>query len=55
MMSKYVSREQGLNYGSALLKADDLHKSAMKIWADEQNVPAITRSFSGHYSAGYIG
>ena len=49
MMGKYVSREQGLNYGSRLLKADELHKSVMKIWADERNLPAITRSFSGHH------
>ena len=41
MMSKYVSREQGLNYGSRLLKADELRKSVMKIWADEKNLPAI--------------
>ena len=41
MMSKYVSREQGLNYGSRLLKAGELHKSVMKIWADEKNLPAI--------------
>ena len=48
-MSKYLSREQELNYGSRLLKADELHKSVMQIWADERNLPAITRSFSGHH------
>ena len=49
MTSKYVCREQGLNYGSRLLKADELHKSVMKIWADERNLPTISRSFSGHH------
>ena len=44
MMSKYVNREQGLDYGRRLL-----HKSVMKIWAVERNVPAIARSFSGHH------
>ena len=49
MMSKYVTKEQGLNYGSRLLKADELLKSVMQIWVDERNLPAIARSFSGHY------
>ena len=48
MTSKYFRREQGLNYGSRLLKADELLKSVMKIWVDERNLPAISRSFSGH-------
>ena len=48
--SKYFfSRKQGLNYGSRLLKADELLKSVMQIWVDERNLPAIARSFSGHY------
>ena len=47
-MSKYVSREQGLNYENRLLKATELHKVVMKFFVDERNSPAISRSFSGH-------
>ena len=49
MMRKYVSRGQGLNCGIRLLKADELHKSVVKVWVDDRNLPAIDRSFGGHH------
>ena len=48
MMSKYVSREQGLNYKNRLLKATELHRVVMKFLVDERNSLTISRSFSGH-------
>ena len=48
MMSKYVSRKQGLNYENKLLKATELHKVVMKFLVDEINSLAISRSFIGH-------
>ena len=49
MMSKYVIKEQGFSYRSRLLKAGKLHKSVMKIWADERDLPVIAQSFSGYH------
>ena len=49
MLSKAVSREQALTFGSTLLKGEQLNQTVMKVWSDESNLTAIARSFAGHW------
>ena len=49
MMSKHVSREQALTFGSRLLKGEQLYETVMKVWQDPANLIAISRSFAGHW------
>ena len=48
MLSKAVSREQVLTFGSRLLKGEQLNQTVMKVWNDTSNLTAIARSFAGH-------
>ena len=49
MLSKAVSREQALLFGSTLLKGEQLHDTVMKVWNDEANLGAIARAFASHW------
>ena len=49
MMSKKVSREQAVTFGSTLLKGEQLHETIMKVWKDDANKQAIARAFAGHH------
>ena len=49
MLSKHVSREQALTFGSTLLKGEQLNQTVMKVWADSSNLTAIARAFAGHW------
>ena len=48
MLSKAVSREQALTFGSRMLKGEQLNQMVMKVRNDETNLTAIARSFAGH-------
>ena len=48
MLSKAVSREQGLVFGSRLMKGEQLNESVMKVWGDHQNTVVMARAFAGH-------
>ena len=49
VLSKRVSREQALSFGSTLLKGEQLNQTVMKVWADSSNLTAIARAFAGHW------
>ena len=49
MMSKRISREQALTYGSRVMKGEELNKTVMKVWRNESTLPAISRGFAGHH------
>jgi len=48
MMSKAVSTEQSLNFGSRMLVGEQLNQSVMKVWNDNTNLVAMSRAFAGH-------
>ena len=48
MMSRDVSAEQALEYGSTLLKGEQLYKCVMKVWNNEKNIVAMSRAFANH-------
>jgi len=48
MMSKAVSTEQALTFGSKMLVGEQLNESVMKVWNDQKNIVAMSRSFAGH-------
>ena len=45
MMSKYVSNHASLNFGSRVMKMDELHKVVMDVWNDKTNIPAMSWAF----------
>ena len=49
MMSKMVSKEQAVNFGSKLLKGEQLYESVTKVWNDKNNNVAMSRAFAGHH------
>ena len=49
MMSKRISREQALTYGSRVMKGEQLNKAVIKVWKDMSALPAISRGFAGHH------
>ena len=49
MMSKAVSKEQAVTFGSTLLKGEQLHNTVNKVWHDERNKLAMARAFAGHH------
>ena len=48
MLSKVVSREQALLFGSRLMKGEQLNQSMMKVWSGHQSTVARARAFTGH-------
>ena len=49
MMSKEVSNEQAVMFGSKLLRGEQLHKAVMNVWHDKRNELAMARAFAGHH------
>ena len=49
MMSKMVSKEQAVVFGSQLLKGEQLNECVMKVWQNKENTVAISRAFAGHH------
>ena len=49
MMSKAVTREQGLSFGGRVMRGEELYESVKKVWNDENNLPALARSYAGHH------
>lgn len=49
MMSKAVSREQSLSFGSRLMQGEELNQTVSKIFNDQKILPAISRSYAGHH------
>ena len=48
-MSKAVTREQALVYGSRVTRGEELNKSVMIVFKDKENLPAMSRGFAGHH------
>ena len=48
-MSKSVSREQALVYGSRVMKGEELHNAVMSVFNNTDNLPAMSRGFAGHH------
>ena len=48
MMSKAVSTVQGLEYGSRLLKGEQLYQTVKSVWENPSNYAAMARAFAGH-------
>ena len=48
MMSKAVSTVQGLEYGSRLLKGEQLYQTVKSVWENPSNYAAMAREFAGH-------
>ena len=49
MMSKAVSSTQAVNFGSRLLKGEELNQTVMKVWEEKGHLPAISRAFVAHH------
>ena len=49
MLSKAVSCEQVLLFGSTLLKGKQLYETVMKVWHDKSNLTAVARAFARHW------
>ena len=49
MMSKAVSERQALEYGSVLLKGEQLYKTVKSVWEDDRHRVAMARAFAGHH------
>ena len=49
MMSKAVTREQGLSFGGRMMRGEELYESVKKVWNDRRNLPALARSYAGHH------
>ena len=49
MMSKKVSNEQAVVFGSTMLKGEQLHECVMRVWNDNKNTVAMSRAFAGHH------
>ena len=49
MMSKAVSTLQALNFGSTLMKGEELNKTVTQVWENEANILAMSRAFAGHH------
>ena len=48
-MSKAVSREQALVYGSRVMKGKVLNKAVNSVFNDKDNLPAMSHGFAGHH------
>ena len=48
MMSKAVSSNQAMVYGSQLLKGEELNKTVMQVFDDKAHLPTIARVFTWH-------
>ena len=48
MMSKAVSSNQAMVYGSQLLKGEELNRTVMQVFEDKTHLPAIARAFTAH-------
>ena len=49
MLSKYVSTQQALEYGSVLLKGEELYSTVKAVWDDPRHCIAMSRAFAGHW------
>lgn len=49
MLSKFVSREQGLRFGSRLLVANEINEIVNKLFYDEKNILAMSRAFVANH------
>ena len=49
VMSKAVSSEQVLVYGSNVMKGEELSKAINDIFNDKENIPAMSRGFARHH------
>lgn len=48
-MSKRVTREQVMCYGSQLVAGEELHRIVTKVFNDEALLPTVARAFAGHH------
>lgn len=48
-MSKAVTREQALIYGSRFLHGEQLNNAVMTVWDEKTNLPAISCGFVGYH------
>ena len=53
-MSKAVSREQVLVYGSNLMKGEELNKAVTKLLNDNDNLQEISHGFAGHHQIVFL-
>ena len=48
MLSKEVSKEQAVSFGSRMLKQEQLHSTVMKVWNNDIHKQAMARAFAAH-------
>ena len=48
MMSKEVSKEQAVSFGSTLLRQEELHNTVMKVWNNSNHKQAMARAFAAN-------
>ena len=48
MMSKEVSKEQAITFGSKMLRQNQLHDTVMKVWQNDNHKTAMARAFAAH-------
>eukprot|EP00957_Ditylum_brightwellii_P116162 8861155-Ditylum_brightwellii.AAC.1 len=46
MMSKQVSSQQALQFGSWMMKDEELYRTVKKVFDDKKHLPSITRAFA---------
>lgn len=49
MLSKAVSRQQAVVFGSRMLQTEQLHEAVMTCWNDKSNVHAMAKAFAAHH------
>ena len=49
MMSKMVTREQGLSFGGRMMRGEELYTAVTKVWHNKSNLPALARPYAGHH------
>ena len=47
-MSKEVSKEQAITFGSKMLRQNQLHDTVMKVWQNDNHKTAMARAFAAH-------
>jgi hypothetical protein len=48
MMSKMVSKEQALVFGSKMMHGEQLHQTVMSVWEDGNHKVAMSHAFAGY-------
>ena len=49
MMTRYVSRQQAVNYSNRQFQLEEINKVVMEVFFDKKNLVSMSRAFAGHH------